>query len=209
MGTTAPRRPRHRALRYGLLCGVAIAVVGLANVGFFALNRADVMNSLFIDGMFLPNDTNTALEAITSYVTVLVTLGLAFYAGMRAAYYTGKTSAGALTGLIAGTIGSLGQMVIAVYIIASTTQTRVVGGSLNVTAQNIPIFLFLAALFVGIAGVATDAVLCAIVGAIGGLIGASRPRAGQDEQPLGLPSYAQFLNPPPSDQEQTTNSNQP
>lgn len=204
MGTTTPRRARHRVLRYGLLCGAAIAALGLVNVVFFALNRADVMNSLFLYGIAGPNGGSAAGVTIISDIIALASLGLAFLAGMRAAYYTGKPSAGALTGLIAGTVGSLAQMVIAVIIIAGGTPIRVPRGSLNLSMGTVHNFLVLATLFVGIGGVVTDAALGALAGAIGGWIGSSRPGAAQDEQPLDLPSYAQFLDASSSDQEPTS-----
>lgn len=202
MGATTPWRPRHRALRNGLIFGAIIAIVQLGNVLFTALSGGNIVDSLFLDGMNASNYTANSAVAAVSYIAFFATVGLAFIAGIRAAYRTGKTSTGALAGLLAGVVGSLIQVVIAVIIISSTTPTRVPLGSLNLTQTNVHVFLALAAVFTGIGGVITGAIIGGVSGAIGGRIGSSRPGAAQDNPPLDLPSYARFLDPTSSDKEQ-------
>jgi hypothetical protein len=155
-------------LRWGLTFGV---IAGLVSVGQFALPYAA---------------PGTAAASIAGAAVFIVLLGLYFVAGILAGRRAGSTSSGGLAGLLAGVVATIigGAVTILIVAVAPHTYAQAAGLGHLATPRRVLVALAFAGM---LRGLLVQGSCGAGLGALGGLIGASRPHTlpPSEQRPAG------------------------
>ena len=145
-------RPRHPALREGLVFGVITGIIGIA---------FNLLQNYVVSGM---------LGNILGVLSFMVIIALILLAGVRASQWTGRVGTGALAGVIMELIAFL------LGTLLTLTRLFIHGTLLHQMFLNTTVWPVLQ--FITLSGISLMVFLLlgAVIGAMGGLIGRKRER---------------------------------
>jgi hypothetical protein len=174
--------------RNGLIFGVIIAVISLANTFLSWSLGAYNMNYDATTGV--PTTGAGPSTTLLGCGVFLVNLALIFVAGMLTARATGSVGAASLTGLVAGLLGAVvGGVVSAILVVTVIAPQIQIPSDSGISQSQIQGIFIAAAIGGAILGLLIDAGVGAGVAALGGLVGRGSYEKANPPQPYQQSFY--------------------
>lgn len=170
---------KNPAMRYGLIFGVILAVLGVANS----------VRSL-VTGAYANAGSGTVDAAGTLIGLALLVIGIVLYllAGRSAAAQTGRVGTGAVAGLIAGLVSSVVGAIVLIAIVLGAPVPSIPASATGTLTQDQFATIYRGAAIGGaIVSIAFAAGIGAGLGALGGLMGKSAYEKTHPPMPMGMP----------------------
>lgn len=190
------RSSGHPIRTNGLLFGILLGALGLGNTVIQWLTGAYQFQTRTVNGYTSVTGRDFGPASLLGCVLFFAMLGLTFLAGILAARKTGKVGTGAVAGLIAGGLGALiggiGTTLVLAFVVAPGLQVPSDGLT---TDNQMRTILIGGAVFALLLSLVFDGGVGAGMGALGGLIGASRYR--KSLPPVPAYAYAGYAGYPP------------